>query len=194
MRRIPRPPCGMLADVIELRTLSPDDWQVWRALRLAALAEAPYAFGSRLADWQGENDREDRWRERLSLPDSHNVAAQLEGEPVGIVTGLPADGEGGATTDVVELISMWVAPECRGHGVGNALIQEVARWAREVGAGTLRLNVAEGNRAANSLYERHGFRFTGEEIEPDADSADREYVMEARLLPAAHPLDVRFTP
>jgi GNAT superfamily N-acetyltransferase len=45
---------GRLHDVIELRVLTPDDWPVWRELRLAALAEAPYAFGSRLADWRSQ--------------------------------------------------------------------------------------------------------------------------------------------
>jgi hypothetical protein len=38
--------------VIELRFLTPDDWSVWRSLRLSALAESPGAFGSRLADWR----------------------------------------------------------------------------------------------------------------------------------------------
>jgi ribosomal protein S18 acetylase RimI-like enzyme len=32
--------------VIELRELTADDWPLWRELRLAALEEAPYAFGS----------------------------------------------------------------------------------------------------------------------------------------------------
>lgn len=53
--------------------LTPDDWPIWRELRLAALAEAPQAFGSRLADWQGEGDREERWRDRLSIPGSCNA-------------------------------------------------------------------------------------------------------------------------
>ena len=69
--------------MIELRVLTPDDWRAWRRLRLAALAEAPYAFGSRLADWQGDGDREERWRARLGIPGSFNVIAVLDGEPAG---------------------------------------------------------------------------------------------------------------
>ena len=33
--------------MIEVRVLVPDDWRTWRELRLAALAEATYTFGSR---------------------------------------------------------------------------------------------------------------------------------------------------
>jgi hypothetical protein len=55
--------------MLELRTLESDDWRLWRELRLGALAEAPHAFGSTLAEWQGPGDREERWRSRLSIPD-----------------------------------------------------------------------------------------------------------------------------
>jgi hypothetical protein len=52
--------------VLDVITLTPNDWRQWRELRLAALAEAPAVFGSTLADWTGEGDTEDRWRARLS--------------------------------------------------------------------------------------------------------------------------------
>jgi ribosomal protein S18 acetylase RimI-like enzyme len=172
---------GMLADVIEVRGLSPDEWAIWRILRLAALAEAPYAFGSQLADWQGEGDREDRWRGRLSIPGSYNVVATLDDEPVGMASGVPTADDG-----VVELISMWVAPTARGRGVGDALVREVERWGRCVGARVLRLDVADGNRAASGLYQRNGFGYTGEQGELMADGIRRERVMAKKLQPLAH--------
>ncbi|MDQ3484833.1 MAG: GNAT family N-acetyltransferase [Actinomycetota bacterium] len=112
----------------EIRTLSPDDWPVWRGLRLAALAEAPEAFGSRLADWLGEGDREGRWRDRLSIPGSYNIVAMLDDQAVGMASGLPTADDG-----VVELISMWVAPTAHGRGVGDALPCEV-EWPTAEGA------------------------------------------------------------
>lgn len=165
--------------MIEIRALTPDDWETWRDLRLAALAEAPHAFGSTLADWQGEGDREDRWRARLGLPGSHNLVATLEAEHVGMASGAP--GEDNA---VVELISMWVAPAGRGRGVGDALVREVERWARSVGATLLRLEVAAGNDAAAALYERHGFALTGELGDLMPDGVRRELVMAKPLEPS----------
>jgi ribosomal protein S18 acetylase RimI-like enzyme len=173
----------MLAGVTELRLLGPDDWRLWRRLRQAALAQAPRAFGSRLADWQGEGDREERWRARLDLAGSHNLVAVLDGEPVGMASGLRgSDG-------TVELISMWVAPSARGRGVADALVREVERWARASGARVLRLDVAEDNLDAQAVYARHGFAFTGELGDLMADGIRHEWVM-AKVLsaPAAPPV------
>jgi len=178
-KKVPRGPpdtCGMLTDVIELRRLSPDDWAIWRLLRLAALAEAPYAFSSQLADWQGGSDREDLWRERLSLPGSYNVVSLLDEDTVGMASGVPTTDEG-----VVELISMWVSPAARGRGFGDALVLEVERWARSVDAKVMRLDVADGNRSAARLYQRNGYGYTGEQGDLMADGVRRERVMAKRL-------------
>lgn len=179
--------CGMLSRVISIRVLTADDWPMWRALRLAALEEAPHAFGSRLADWQGDGDREDRWRSRLAIPGAHDVVACLDDEPVGMASGVPTDREG-----EVELISMWVAPPARGHGVAGALVEEVERWAVDTGAATCRLCVADGNDAAARLYLRCGFRYTGE-IDLMPDGARRERVM-AKALHGTAPAVARTNP
>jgi ribosomal protein S18 acetylase RimI-like enzyme len=144
----------------ELRVLTPDDWRVWRELRLAALAEAPEAFGARLADWQGDDDREERWRQRLAIPGAEDYVAYLAGRPVGMASGVPSDGG-------VELISMWVDPAARGRGVGDALMAAVERYARARGAAVLRLAVRPANTSAIALYERSGLTEAGEAAEDD---------------------------
>lgn len=137
--------------MIVVRELSGDNWAEWRELRLAALREAPEAFSSKLADWQGESDTEPNWRARLRTV-SFNVLADLDGVPSGMASGHLAEGG-----DKAELLSMWVSPSARGRGVGDALVQTVVRWSEGRGAGELALRVMPGNGHATALYERHGF-------------------------------------
>jgi ribosomal protein S18 acetylase RimI-like enzyme len=152
--------------VIELQLLTPDDWSVWRSQRLSALAESPAAFGSRLADWRGEGDREDRWRARLSIAGSRNVVAKLGGELAGMASGVPfpvrPDGSSPRAGVEIELISMWVAPSVRGHGVADVLIQDLVTWAASLGAPAVRLSVRETNARAIAFYRRHRFVATSE--------------------------------
>ena len=60
------------------------------------------------------------------------------------------------------MIGMWVAPEVRGRGFGTSLVAAVCDWARGIGASIVGLWIAEGHGRARSLYERCGFRPTGE--------------------------------
>lgn len=139
--------------MIGVRELHPDDWEIWRDLRIAALAEAPYAFHSRLEDWLGVG--ESGWRERLAAPGRYLVA-ELDRRPAGMAVAIPPDPDG-----VADLLSLWVAPHGRGRGVGDALITAVLEQAGRWGAERLALHVVVGNTAAASLYRRHGFADLG---------------------------------
>jgi GNAT superfamily N-acetyltransferase len=139
------PPC------IRLRVLTSDDWRLFREVRLAALREAAYAFGSTLADWQGPHDAEERWRQRLSnVP--LNVVAYFNEAPAGMVGATSPDAAGTS-----ELISMWVAPHARGKGVADALVAAVVAWATERGINSIELDVVEANPRARAFYRRCGF-------------------------------------
>ncbi|MEV0801461.1 GNAT family N-acetyltransferase [Kribbella sp. NPDC050281] len=160
--------------MIELRDIGADDWKLWRDLRVAALTEAPYAFGSQLADWV--DAPEERWRERLSAPGAYQVIASLDGTPVGMVGGFP-----GEETGTAELVSMWIAPTGRGLGVGDTLITAIAQWAAGTGARVLKLSVADGNDPAHKLYLRNGFADTDELGDLMPDGVRRELVMRRQL-------------
>ena len=155
--------------MVSVRSISDDEWTRWRAMRLSALAEAPEAFSLTLEQWSGPQDTERRWRERLvTVP--FNLLAFLDGQPVGMASATaPASGE-------VELISMWVSPDARGKGVGDALIEEIAVWARRQGASRLVLAVRADNDPASALYARNGFVETGGSAHSDDRSAELDMV------------------
>jgi len=63
---------------------------------------------------------------------------------------------------VAHVYAMWVAPDARGAGVGRALLDAVAGWARDRGCDHLVLSVTDSNEIARRVYEAYGFVDTGE--------------------------------
>ena len=61
-----------------------------------------------------------------------------------------------------QIVSMWVRPAFRGRGVGEALIEATASWAKSRSFPALFLWVTESNAPARRLYARCGFTPTGE--------------------------------
>ncbi|HET7501181.1 MAG TPA: GNAT family N-acetyltransferase [Kofleriaceae bacterium] len=131
--------------------LGPEDWELYRDLRIAGLTEAPYAFSSTLDELRQLGEAE--WRAKLASR-MQFIAHDRDGVAIGTV-GAYSDGDG------VELISLWVVPRARGHGVGAALVERVIAHARARGCRDVRLAVAEGNAVAERLYRRCGFTRTG---------------------------------
>jgi RimJ/RimL family protein N-acetyltransferase len=134
-----------------IRQLGPDDWQLLRSVRLAALLDAPEAFAGTYAD-AVERD-EAGWR---TWPGSGAVFAAVDDgdQPLGMVAVMDDDG--------AELIAMWVAPAGRGTGLADELIQTVLRWAGEHGHDHVDLEIAPGNERARRVYLRNGFVETDE--------------------------------
>lgn len=139
---------------LDLRLAGADDWEVFRALRLRALANSPDAFGATLAEAHAQPDSV--WRERVDGAAGPVVLARLDGAPVGM-GGLYVP-EGG---DRSMVWGMWVAPEARGRGVADAIVRRLVVESERYGR-PVELHVTDGNDGARRLYERHGFVDTGE--------------------------------
>jgi GNAT superfamily N-acetyltransferase len=142
--------------MVMVREVEADEWELLRDVRLAALREAPYAFGSTYA--REAPFTEEQWRGRLS---SRSVtffafAGQpAASEPAGLAGVYVEDG-------MADLVSMWVRPAARGLGVGGALVTAAGDWAKTHDHDALYLWVTETNPAARRLYQRCGFIPTGE--------------------------------
>jgi len=142
-----------MGGMVVVRELVEDDWELLRDVRLAALSEAPFAFGSTYA--REVAFEEEQWRGRI-LNRGVTFFGFITGvpEPAGVSGVFTAEG-------AADLVSMWVRPSARGHGVGEALIETAAGWAKSRDYDTLYLWVTESNAPARRLYERCGFTPTG---------------------------------
>lgn len=139
-----------------VRALYPDEWATYRDLRLRSLADSPDAFYSTLESESARSPED--WAARLATAAVSGkdcpLVAELDGMPAGLVWA-KMDGINPA---LVHLYQMWVAPECRGRGVAQRLLDTALSWVRERGARFVELDVTVGNSAAARLYRRAGFR------------------------------------
>ena len=133
-----------------VRRTDPADWARLRDVRLRALRDAPWAFGStheREAAF-GEDD----WRARTD----GTFLAEQDGRVVGMAGGFVNGPQ------LVRLWGMWIESEARGQGIAEQLVEAVAEWSREQGATELELAVSEEADAAFAAYARMGFELMPE--------------------------------
>ena len=137
---------------VEVRTITADDWPLFRDVSLRSLADSPDAFRTTLVEAQART--EDFWRQRAEgsapilvvLEDGRGVAMG------GVFT--PPDSA------VAHVWGMWTAPEARGRGYAAGLLTDLVNVCRDRDLG-VRLHVTEGNQPARRLYTAHGFTSTG---------------------------------
>ena len=160
--------------MVVVRETIADDWQALRDIRLEALRTAPDAFGS---TYEGEASRDEaHWHNRIARGGTFLAFLPGAPDPAGLIGGYPEDPQR------VELVSMYVRPNARGRGVGEALVATVIDWAAARQAKTVHLWVTETNTPARALYERCGFALTGER-QPVPSTPSLDEVAMFRTLP-----------
>lgn len=156
-----------------VRRIRADEGPRLRAIRLAALADAPGDATTTSARAEARPD--DHWAEAAranasgglqatffaELADDDGIA--LDGEPVGLI------GAYANETGIVNLVGLWAAPGHRDVGVASALLAAVAQWAQTIGADRLRMWVVERNEFAKAFYLAEGFVPTGATIPYELD-------------------------
>ena len=103
-------------------------------------------FNARVAWWR------ERWRQEL-IPVAHVTLAEVDGTLAGFVT---------VDDKTMYLDQIVVAPEFWGSDVARALVDE----AKRLSPGGLDLLVNKDNARAIRFYEKHGFKYSGEDKNP----------------------------
>jgi len=147
-----------------------------RELRLAALRDAPGAFG---ASAEADEARPARhWEMLAGGPGAVFVGGDWQG-----MAGVHLDG------DAPVLWGMWVAPAARGSGLGRALAEAVVGWARDRALGRLTLSVSDAAPGAERLYASLGFARTGASRPLESDPSLAQYELALDLDPPARRLE-----
>lgn len=132
------------------------DWDALKSIRLAALLDAPTAFG--VSYQAAAAYTEAQWRQRAATGGTAFwLAFEADGgAPVGMIGGA-VDGKGH-----YNLIGMWVAGPHRGSSAARQLVDAVKAHAVEQGHRRIVLDVAPDNARAARFYLNQGFTFLDE--------------------------------
>jgi ribosomal protein S18 acetylase RimI-like enzyme len=148
---------------IEIRVLTSEDVDAFRALRQEALETSPDSFGESPEEHR-RHSREDVWSRIGGSPDKFVIGAFEDGKLVGTAGFFRNAHDKSKHRGYIW--GMYVAPAARSHGLGRMLL--AAAIERASGLSGLRwidLEVGSQNVQARKLYESAGFVKYGTEQE-----------------------------
>jgi ribosomal protein S18 acetylase RimI-like enzyme len=165
--------------LISIHRITPLIAVAFKATRLRALQDAPYAFGSTYARESEFSDAE--WLARTERWNGERGVGFLAMD-YEVACGIAGSFLDDADARRAELVSMWMAPTHRRQGTGRLLVNAVLTWAHSRKARFLHLMVTSTNQPAIQFYEELGFTKTGRTEPYPNDPAVTEYEM-SRPIP-----------
>lgn len=155
---------------LRIEPLRPDDWERLRAIRIEMLEAEPTAFLELAAEARELDDSD--WRRRAAELSTDEAGGFFATDEAGADAGFVAvsRGEGAAL-----IHAMYVREPARGVGAAERLIDAAAGWAGAHALAECVLWVREDNARARTVYERCGFRPTGESRPYRFDESFREH-------------------
>ncbi|HTR02135.1 MAG TPA: GNAT family N-acetyltransferase [Thermoanaerobaculia bacterium] len=140
----------MAAAAVSIDVLKPGDWDDVRRIYLEGIATGNATFETEAPPW-------DDW-DAAHRPDSRFVARQ-GGRVVGWAALSRVSGR--CVYGGVAEVSVYVAADARGGGVGRRLLEALVGASEEAGVWTLQAGIFPENTASIALHERCGFRRVG---------------------------------
>jgi L-amino acid N-acyltransferase YncA len=133
-----------------VRQLEPTDWPKIAAIYAAGIATGNATFETEVPPWEA-------W-DAAHLVD-HRFVATENGQVVGWIA-LTSYSDRCCYEGVADL-SVYVAPEARGGGIGRLLLDCATASSERSGIWTLQAGVMAENAASLALHQRCGFRIVG---------------------------------
>lgn len=136
--------------VTEIRVMAAEDWEAVRAIYLAGIATGQATFETEAPTWTAWSNSH--------LPAPRLLAISME-IPGGWAALSPV-----STRPVyagVAEVSVYVAKQMRGRGVGGVLLKALVEGSEEKGIWTLQASIFPENAASISMHHSCGFREVG---------------------------------
>jgi L-amino acid N-acyltransferase YncA len=135
---------------LDLSRMAPSDWEEVRRIYLEGIATGHATLETEVPAW-------DLWDR------AHRMDCRIVGREGGRMVGwaaLSRVSERCAYGGVAE-VSVYVAAEARGKGVGLTLLEALIRASEDAGVWTLQAGIFPENTASLSIHRRCGFRVVG---------------------------------
>ena len=135
---------------LAIAALLPEHWGDVARIYADGIASGDATFETEVPDWEG-------W-DSSHLP-GHRLIAEADVHRVGWAALVPVSGR--CVYGGVAEVSVYVAADARGHGVGTALLAALIASSEAGGLWTLQAGIFPENEASVRLHERAGFRLVG---------------------------------
>lgn len=134
----------------DIRPMTPDDWPRVEEIYAQGIATGDATLETETPSWEAWDD---------SHLDVARLVAEVDGRVAGWAALSPISGR--CVYQGVAEVSVYVAEDARGHGLGTRLLEGLVRRSEEEGYWTLEAGVFPENDASLRAFEKAGFRMVG---------------------------------